>query len=67
MFLYFHLAVIGVFDTICVITQFITLGLVESVDKYDFTATIHFSTPFMMPIKGYCKIDSGNFLGDQQS
>ena len=44
--------VIGIFDTIFLISQLITLGLVESVDKYEFRSTIDLTSPLMEPTKG---------------
>ena len=40
------------------LSQFITLGLVESVNKYEFTASIHLTSPFMVPLKGFAYISS---------
>ena len=57
-FVFSFITVIGIFDTLFVLSQFITLGLVELVNKYEFTASIHLTSPFMVPIKGFAYISS---------
>ena len=58
----FFISVLALSDTLFLVIQLITLGLLESVNEYEFSKSILFGTPVIVPLRNFAYICSIYFI-----
>ena len=59
---HFFVSVLALSDTLFLIIQLITLGLLESVNEYEFSKSVQFGRPVILPIRNFAYICSIYFI-----